>query len=76
MPVKVMDIGFGEPIPPGGPHSITFNVSGWDNGIRFRAGDKAIFAQFKSIYPRFSPWNEVKQVGVKADDLAKKTHPD
>lgn len=53
---------YGHSAPPEGPHTITTHLPGWDEAIKFRDGDKAIFAKLRSLYPRFSPFNHARQV--------------
>ncbi|KAK3939681.1 putative cystathionine gamma-synthase protein [Diplogelasinospora grovesii] len=64
MPVKVITTELGHSIPPEGPHTITTHAPGWDTAIRFRSGDPALFAQMKSMYPRFVPFCETRQLSA------------
>ncbi|KAK7038173.1 putative cystathionine gamma-synthase protein [Favolaschia claudopus] len=52
----------GHSIPPEGPHTITFQVPGWDNALAFRDGDQSLFQKLESLYPRFMPFGLVKQL--------------
>lgn len=62
MPVKVITTELGHSIPPEVPHNITFHIPGWDTAKALRRGDPDLLAKLSSIYPRFSPWCEVRQV--------------
>lgn len=61
--VKPITTEFGHSLPPEGPHTVSFHFPGWNTAIRFRDGDMSIFAQLKSIYPRFTPFGPARQVG-------------
>ncbi|KAJ4397235.1 hypothetical protein N0V93_001459 [Gnomoniopsis smithogilvyi] len=39
-------------------------MPGWDTVIRFRDGDKSIFAKLRSLYPRFSPFGPARQLAA------------
>lgn len=76
MTFKRISTEFGHSTPPEGPHTITIHVPGWDNGMKFRDGDKELFSKLRSIYPRFGPFGLARQlaaaigdkVGAKADE--------
>lgn len=61
--VKPITTEFGHSLPPEGPHTITVHFPGWDAAMRFRDGDMSIFAQLRSLYPRFAPFGPARQVG-------------
>ncbi|KAK1834771.1 putative cystathionine gamma-synthase protein [Podospora conica] len=65
MAVKVITTEPGHSLAPEGPHTVTFHFPGWDAIVPFRAGDPKVFAQLRSIYPRFGPFFEVKQLADK-----------
>ncbi|KAI1756456.1 cystathionine gamma-synthase [Xylaria castorea] len=59
MALSVVDpstVEFGQSVPPHGPHAITTHFPGWRASERFRDRDASLFAELKSIYPRFSPF--------------------
>ncbi|KAI0442288.1 cystathionine gamma-synthase [Xylaria telfairii] len=59
MSLAVVDpssVGFGLSLPPHGPHTITTHAPGWRSAERFRDRDASLFAQLKSMYPRFMPF--------------------
>lgn len=59
MSLAVVDpssVEFGLSLPPHGPHTITTHAPGWHAAERFRDRDASLFAQLKSIYPRFMPF--------------------
>jgi len=62
MPAKVLTTEFGHSMPPEGPHTVTFHVPGWTTILGIRDGDQALFARFRSMYPRFAPWGLCRQV--------------
>jgi hypothetical protein len=62
MPVKVITTELGHSVPPEAPHNITFHIPGWDTAKALRRGDKELFGKLRSIYPRFGPWCEVREV--------------
>lgn len=64
MPVRAITTEFGHSLPPEGPHTITFNIPGWDAAMRFRDGDVAIFARMRSMYPRFAPFGPIRQLAA------------
>lgn len=69
MPVKVINTEFGHSIPPEEPHNITFYIPGWETARALRKGDPAVLSRLASIYPRFGPWCEVRQVSRKYTSL-------
>ncbi|KAK3341677.1 pyridoxal phosphate-dependent transferase [Lasiosphaeria hispida] len=69
MPPQTITTPLGHSLPPEGPHTITAHVPGWDAVAAFRRGDPAILGAMKSMYPRFSPFNEVAQLGKKITTL-------
>ncbi|KAK0733957.1 pyridoxal phosphate-dependent transferase [Lasiosphaeria miniovina] len=64
MPVKVIAAGLGQSMPPEGLHTVTVHLPGWETACAFRKGDKTIFAALKSMYPRFGPFNKVRQLAA------------
>ncbi|KAK3393209.1 pyridoxal phosphate-dependent transferase [Podospora didyma] len=64
MPVTVIKEELGQSMPPHGPHTVTVHIPGWDTAMLFRKGDKTIHAALKSMYPRFGPTNEAKQLAA------------
>ncbi|KAK4157851.1 pyridoxal phosphate-dependent transferase [Chaetomidium leptoderma] len=62
MPVKQITTALGHSIPPEAPHNITFHIPGWDTAKALRRGDPQLLSQLTSIYPRFGPWCEVRQL--------------
>lgn len=62
MAVKVITTEPGHSLAPEGPHTVTFHFPGWDAIVPFRKGDPKVFGMLRSIYPRFGPFFEVKQV--------------
>ena len=62
MPVKQINTELGHSLPPEAPHNITFHIPGWDTAKALRAGDPALLSRLASIYPRFGPWCEVREV--------------
>ena len=62
MPIKVITTEFGHSIPPEGKHTITMHAPSWKAMIDFRDGDMSIFQKLVSLYPRFSPWADARQV--------------
>ena len=62
MPVKQINTELGHSLPPEAPHNITFHIPGWDTAKALRAGDPALLSRLSSIYPRFGPWCEVREV--------------
>ncbi|KAK0746089.1 pyridoxal phosphate-dependent transferase [Schizothecium vesticola] len=77
MAVKVITTEPGHSLAPEGPHTVTFHFPGWDAVIPFRLGDPKAFAKLRSIYPRFGPFFEVKQLAdsiLTALSLSPQTH--
>ncbi|KAL1839489.1 hypothetical protein VTJ49DRAFT_1464 [Mycothermus thermophilus] len=64
MPVKKIDTAFGHSLPPEAPHNITFHIPGWETARALRRGEKYVFDRLDSIYPRFGPWREVKELAA------------
>lgn len=64
MPIRAITTEFGHSLPPEGPHTITFNIPGWDAAMRFRDGDMATFARMRSMYPRFAPFGPTRQLAA------------
>lgn len=62
MPVKPITTEFGHSLPPEGKHNITIHGKSWDSAIRFREGDKELMAKVRSVYPRFMPFSDARQV--------------
>ncbi|KAK4165780.1 putative cystathionine gamma-synthase [Cladorrhinum sp. PSN259] len=62
MPVKVITTELGHSMPPEAPHNITFYVPGWETAKALRRGEPSLLSRLASIYPRFGPWCEVKQL--------------
>jgi hypothetical protein len=62
MPVKQINTALGHSLPPEVPHNITFHIPGWDTAKALRRGDLELLSKLSSIYPRFGPWCEVRQV--------------
>ncbi|KAK4229023.1 putative cystathionine gamma-synthase [Podospora fimiseda] len=62
MPVKVITTELGHSMPPEAPHNITFYIPGWETAKALRRGDPTLLSKLSSIYPRFGPWCEVKQL--------------
>ncbi|KAL2270223.1 hypothetical protein VTJ83DRAFT_2407 [Remersonia thermophila] len=62
MPVKKIDTAFGHSLPPEAPHNITFHIPGWETARALRRGEKYVYDRLDSIYPRFGPWREVKEL--------------
>lgn len=62
MPSRAITTEFGHPLPPGGPHAITFHIPGWDTAVGFRDGDKAVFARLSCMYPRIFPFGPIGQL--------------
>ncbi|KAI0459296.1 cystathionine gamma-synthase [Xylaria acuta] len=59
MSLSVVDpstVEFGQSLPPHTPHAITTHAPGWRTAERLRDRDPSLFAQLKSLYPRFSPF--------------------
>ncbi|KAK4248466.1 vacuolar transporter chaperone 4 [Corynascus novoguineensis] len=52
----------GHSLPPEAPHNITFHIPGWDTAKALRRGDPELLGKLASIYPRFGPWCEVREV--------------
>ncbi len=74
MPVKQISTELGHSLPPEAPHNITFHIPGWDTAKALRAGDPALLSRLSSIYPRFGPWCEVREV-PHPSPLSKNTPP-
>lgn len=55
---------FGHSLPPESPHTITFNIPGWDTAMGFRDGDMTVFSRMRSMYPRFSPFGPTRQLSA------------
>ncbi|KAM7208102.1 vacuolar transporter chaperone 4 [Naviculisporaceae sp. PSN 640] len=49
-------------LPPQESHTITLHAPTWDHAIRFRNKDMALFSKMVSMYPRFGPWNQARQL--------------
>lgn len=64
MPAKPITTEFGHSLPPESPHTITFNIPGWDKAMRFRDGDRTVFGMMSSMYPRFSPFGPTRQLAA------------
>ncbi|KAK7714102.1 hypothetical protein SLS64_004199 [Diaporthe eres] len=64
MSVRAITTEFGHSLPPEGPHTITFNIPGWDTAMRFRDGDMTMFARLRSMYPRFAPFGPIRQLAA------------
>ncbi|KAG7292636.1 hypothetical protein NEMBOFW57_002672 [Staphylotrichum longicolle] len=64
MPVKVITTELGHSLPPEAPHNITFHIPGWDTAKALRRGDPELLGRLASIYPRFGPWCEVRQLAA------------
>lgn len=64
MPVKAITTEFGHSLPPESPHTITFNIPGWDKAIGFRDGDMTVFSRMRSMYPRFSPFGPTRKLST------------
>nr|CDP23017.1 Putative cystathionine gamma-synthase [Podospora anserina S mat+] len=64
MPVKVITTELGHSIPPEQPHNITFHIPGWETAKALRRGDPNLLSKLSSIYPRFGPWCEVRQLST------------
>lgn len=64
MTFKRISTEFGHSAPPEGPHTVTIHVPGWDNAMKFRDGDKDVFAKLRSIYPRFRPFGLTRQLAT------------
>ncbi|AEO66146.1 uncharacterized protein THITE_2143774 [Thermothielavioides terrestris NRRL 8126] len=64
MPVKQIATEFGHSLPPEAPHNITFHIPGWDTAKALRRGDPDLLSRLASIYPRFGPWCEVRQLAT------------
>ncbi|KAL2016534.1 hypothetical protein VTK56DRAFT_3428 [Thermocarpiscus australiensis] len=64
MPVKVITTELGHSIPPEAPHNITFHIPGWETAKALRRGDQDLLSKLVSIYPRFRPWCEVRQLSI------------
>ncbi|KAJ4296124.1 hypothetical protein N0V88_004826 [Collariella sp. IMI 366227] len=62
MPVKQITTELGHSLPPEAPHNITFHIPGWATAKALRRGDPELMSKLSSIYPRFKPWCEVRQV--------------
>jgi len=62
MPVKQINTELGHSLPPEAPHNITFHIPGWDTAKALRRGDPELLSKLASIYPRFGPWCEVREV--------------
>ncbi|KAK4192784.1 putative cystathionine gamma-synthase [Podospora australis] len=62
MPVKVITTELGHSVPPEAPHNITFHIPGWETAKALRRGDPTLLSKLSSIYPRFGPWCEVRQL--------------
>ena len=62
MPVKQITTALGHSLPPEAPHNITFHIPGWDTAKALRRGDPELLGKLASIYPRFGPWCEVREV--------------
>ncbi|KAI1866491.1 hypothetical protein JX265_007792 [Neoarthrinium moseri] len=54
--ITAVETPFGHSLPPEGPHTVTLHAPKWESALRFRDGDMSLFAQLKSVYPRFFPF--------------------
>ncbi|KAK4105895.1 PLP-dependent transferase [Parathielavia hyrcaniae] len=64
MPVKQINTELGHSLPPEEPHNITFHIPGWDTAKALRRGDPDLFSKLVSIYPRFRPFREVRELST------------
>lgn len=64
MPVKNITTEFGHSMPPEGKHNITVHFPGWKVITDFRDGDTSILTKLVSMYPRFGPWADAREVSV------------
>ncbi|KAL2183811.1 PLP-dependent transferase [Thermothelomyces heterothallicus CBS 203.75] len=64
MPIKQINTELGHSLPPEAPHNITFHIPGWDTAKALRRGDPELLSKLSSIYPRFGPWCEVRQLST------------
>ncbi|KAK4128938.1 PLP-dependent transferase [Parathielavia appendiculata] len=64
MPVKQINTELGHSLPPEAPHNITFHIPGWDTAKALRRGDPELMAKLVSIYPRFRPFSEVRELST------------
>ncbi|KAK0618031.1 pyridoxal phosphate-dependent transferase [Bombardia bombarda] len=62
MPVKPITTALGHSLPPEGPHTITMQLPGWESAMKIRSGDQDLLNALVSIYPRFCPFNEAKDL--------------
>ena len=53
---------FGHALPPFPPHSITVHIPKWAAMLEFIDNAQAVAARVKSLYPRFGPFGNVKEV--------------
>lgn len=70
--VKPITTEFGHSIPPEGPHTVTFHIPRWETGMRFRDGDMTVFAQLRSLYPRFCPFGPAREVSPSSENHGEK----
>ncbi|KAK4205224.1 putative cystathionine gamma-synthase [Triangularia verruculosa] len=64
MPVKLITTELGHSLPPEQPHNITFHIPGWETAKALRRGDPNLLSKLTSIYPRFGPWCEVRELST------------
>ncbi|KAH6854205.1 pyridoxal phosphate-dependent transferase [Chaetomium sp. MPI-CAGE-AT-0009] len=64
MPVKQINTELGHSVPPEAPHNITFHIPGWDTAKALRRGEPELLSKLTSIYPRFGPWAEVRELST------------
>ncbi|EGS19096.1 uncharacterized protein CTHT_0057200 [Thermochaetoides thermophila DSM 1495] len=64
MPVKQISTPLGHSLPPEAPHNITFHIPGWETARALRRREPELMDQLESIYPRFGPWREVKDLSA------------
>ena len=62
MPAKIITTEIGHSLAPEGSHTVTFHLPGWDTSIAFRKGDPEVLAHLRSIYPRFGPFFQAREV--------------
>ncbi|KAK3300825.1 pyridoxal phosphate-dependent transferase [Chaetomium fimeti] len=85
MPVKQINTELGHSVPPEAPHNITLHIPGWDTAKALRRGDPELLSKLITMYPRFGPWAEVRELSTAlhplldlppTHDLILFTHPD
>lgn len=62
MPAKIITTEIGHSLAPEGSHTVTFHLPGWDTSIAFRKGDPEVLVHLRSIYPRFGPFFQAREV--------------